>query len=276
MIKVNRYELQVQQFPDGTPKLDFNPNWCKDRLSNDLITIQWLYDNDAEFLQLAYIVGHLKNHGFTNIELDIPYIPNARFDRVKSDSEVFTLKHFANLINTLGFQKVTALDPHSYVSEALFNNFTARSPLPYIRQILRHYIRDEYNLVLFFPDEGAMKRYSGLAKELELPFVFGIKNRDWKTGHINGLKIEGEIDNIKDKDILIIDDICSRGGTFYHSAKALKELDVNDIYLYVSHCENTILQGDLISSGLIKQVFTTNSIYREQHPYLITVLKDLP
>ena len=65
--------------------------------------------------------------------------------------------------------------------------------------------------------------------------------------------------------ILIVDDISSRGGTFYHSAKKLKELGAKEIYLYVSHCENTILEGEVLSSGLIDRVFTTNSIFTKEH-----------
>lgn len=61
--------------------------------------------------------------------------------------------------------------------------------------------------------------------------------------------------------MLIIDDICSKGGTFYHSAKKLKELGANKIYLYVSHCENTIYAGELLKdNGLIEKIFTTDSI----------------
>ena len=70
---------------------------------------------------------------------------------------------------------------------------------------------------------------------------------------------------VNGKDVLIIDDICSRGGTFYHSAKALKEAGAKNIYLYVTHCENTILEGELLTSGLIEKVYTTNSIFTKEH-----------
>ena len=114
-----------------------------------------------------------------------------------------------------------------------------------------------------------MKRYSGLVNE---PYAFGIKKRNWETGTIEGLDVAGAVDLIKGKDILIVDDICSRGGTFLHSAKKLKELGANDIYLYVSHCENTILEGDLLNGDLIKKVYTTDSIFTKEHEK-IEVLK---
>lgn len=69
---------------------------------------------------------------------------------------------------------------------------------------------------------------------------------------------------ISGNNILIIDDISSRGGTFYHSAKKLKELGANKIYLYVSHCEETILDGEVFTSGLIEKVFTTDSIFTDK------------
>ena len=81
---------------------------------------------------------------------------------------------------------------------------------------------------------------------------------------IEGLELIGNIPS-ENYNVLIIDDICSRGGTFLHSAKKLKECGAWDIYLYVTHCENTILDGELINSGLIKKIFTTDSIYTSEN-----------
>ena len=99
----------------------------------------------------------------------------------------------------------------------------------------------------------------------ELPYAYGIKKRDWATGKIQGLEAAGCTEMIKGSNILIVDDICSRGGTFYHSAKKLKELGADKVYLYVSHCENTILEGEVLTSGLIERVFTTDSIFTATH-----------
>ena len=110
---------------------------------------------------------------------------------------------------------------------------------------------------MFYPDEGAGKRYSGM---IPLPYSFGIKKRDWATGQIKGLDAAGDTDSIKDKNILLVDDICSKGGTFYFSAKKLKELGAKNIYLYVTHCENTIFEGEILKGELFSRVFTTDSI----------------
>lgn len=264
MITLNYDIVKIDSFPDGTilmkcPKVPH----C---------TIRWTYENDREFLALIYLVKHLRSIGYSEIVLDMPYIPNARQDRVKTQWDVFTLKYFAELLNSLNIDYVRVLDPHSSVSEALINNLIIQTPEKYITKVLNKltfYGNTEKTPLMFYPDEGAMKRYSGM---VNLPYAFGIKKRNWETGKIEGLDVAGSVDQIAGKDILIVDDICSRGGTFYHSAKKLKELGANDIYLYVSHCENTILEGDLLDGDLIKKVYTTDSIFTKSHEK-IEVLK---
>ena len=262
MIKVCGQEVIVDHFPDGTQNIKmpeiYIPNACSD------ITITWLYESEEELLTLIYVKKWVDNRYYMDVQLEMPYIPNARMDRVKHQEEVFTLKYFANIINSLGFCLVSVLDPHSSVSEALIDNISIDSPKEFIDEVLRHINVDS----LFFPDEGAMKRYSSMAK---LPYTFGVKQRQWETGEILGLDIAGDIELIKDKDILIVDDICSRGGTFYFAAKKLKELGAKDIHLYVTHCENTVHDGELLKSDLIKRIWTTDSLKRTPHAKISTI-----
>ena len=255
MIKLNGQIVKQNNFPDGTLLMKCNP----DRYG--VSTITWQYESDSELFALYSLKKHLDYvvPGW-NDYLYIPYIPHARQDRVKTNEDIFTLKYFAEIINSLKFKKVYAIDPHSSVSEALINNIEVVSPKCFIEQALDRINTND--ILMFYPDEGAMKRYSGMVK---LPYTFGIKKRDWETGKILGLDVSGDVNSIAGKDILIIDDICSRGGTFYHSAKKLKELGANKIYLYITHCENTILEGELLTSGLIEKVYTTNSIFTKEH-----------
>lgn len=269
MIKIDGEVINTGSFPDGTALVKYSP------LPHQKVghaKLSWYYENDAEFLTMVYLVKHLRSHGVNDIYLYMPYIPNARQDRVKTSEDVFTLKYFAELLNSLEFARVEVLDPHSSVSEALINNLCIITPNQYIKETLERIAPYNYtksDILMFYPDEGAMKRYSGM---VDHPYVFGIKKRDWKTGIIEGLDVAGAVDQILDRDVLIVDDICSRGGTFLHSAKKLKELGANDIYLFVSHCENTILEGELLKGDLIKKVYTTDSIFTKSHEK-IEVLK---
>ena len=265
MIKCNEKIVNLNHFPDGTLLIkELAPE-------NEKVVLTWLYENNEEMVALYFLTNHLKSKGIKEIELNMPYIPNARQDRVKAKEDVFTLKYFAKMINSLGFAKVTVLDPHSYVSEALIDNICVKTPKENVEKVLNVITEGgKEDVLLFYPDEGAMKRYSAMCDK---PYVFGMKKRDWTTGEIQGLDVQGQTELIKGSKVLIVDDICSRGGTFYHSAKALKNLGAGEIYLYVSHCENSILEGDLLTSNLVEKVFTTNSIFTKQHEK-ITVMEE--
>ena len=255
MIRYNGKTVELNHFPDGTLLV-------KEVVaeSNEAV-LCWQFENNEEMVALYFLTKHLQAKGVERIVLELPYIPNARQDRVKKPEDVFTLKYFAEFINSLGFAVVVVLDPHSNVSEALIDRIRIRTPKEYAERVIEA-IGGAENLLLFFPDEGAMKRYSAM---FELPYVFGIKKRDWSTGEIKGLDVTGRTELIAGSKILIIDDICSRGGTFYHSAKALKELGAGEIYLYVSHCEKTILEGEIPNTDLIQKVYTTDSIFTGRH-----------
>lgn len=255
MIICNGKKIELNHFPDGTLLMkELAPDTEK-------VILTWLFESNEELVGLYFFTKHLQVKGIKDIELELPYIPNARQDRVKAPEDVFTLKYFAEMINSLGYSKVTVLDPHSYVSEALIDNIEIQSPKKYVERVLRE-ISQEKDVLLFYPDEGAMKRYSAM---FDCPYVFGIKKRDWTTGQIQGLEVSGQTELIKESTILIVDDICSRGGTFYHSAKALKELGAKQVYVYISHCENTILEGELLQGDLVEKVYTTNSIFTKSH-----------
>ena len=259
MISIDGEIINIGSFPDGTILVKHNPALYPDSYAQ----IVWKYENDREFLSLIYLVKHLRAHSVTYIDLYMPYIPNARQDRTKSSEDVFTLKYFAELLNSLKIDSITVLDPHSSVAEALIDNLHVVPATQYLlKTLVKLSAAGVKDLIAFYPDEGCMKMRSNL---INLPYAFGIKKRNWETGKIEGLDVAGAVDQIAGKDILIVDDICSRGGTFYHSAKKLKELGAKDIYLYVSHCENTILEGELLDGDLIKKVFTTDSIFTKSH-----------
>ena len=259
MIRIFDEEVKLDHFPDGT--LHLTPEVTEISWENNAIHISWYYENDGEMAALLFLTKHYQNLGY-DVSLYLPYVPNARMDRVKDDDDVFTLKYFAEFINFLKFRKVVILDPHSNVTAALIDRVKVIDPKQLIEKAIasiKQTTNDE--LTMFFPDEGAMKRYSDM---IGLPYAFGVKRRDWKTGKILGLEVPCDVDRIKGKTILIIDDICCKGGTFYHSAKKLKELGAGKIYLYVTHCESTVFRGELLHEDLIEKLYTTNSIFTKQ------------
>lgn len=255
MIKLNDQIVDVYHFPDGTLLLKEK---IADKYISSGVCIDWNFESNEELITLVYLTKHLRDNCVRNIWLKMPYIPNSRMDRVKHSRDVFTLKYFADIINSLNFNCVEVLDPHSPVSEALINNIIVNNGKCYIDKVLKN-LKD---VIIYYPDNGAYKKYSDFIK---LPSCYGVKNRDWETGEILGLDLITNGVDIKSKTILMVDDIISYGGSMYYGAKKLKELGCGDIYIYASHVENSILDGDLIKSGLFEKIFTTNSLFTGKH-----------
>lgn len=261
------FSPKVTSFPDKTMLIRV-PEINSDA---EEICISWKYENEAELLNLMYLSGNLKDrYPRIPMSLYMPYLPNARMDRVHSADEVFTLKYFCNAVNSMGFDKITVLDAHSNVGTALLDRCENLSPDRYIGMMLDDCGYDSDKDFIFFPDEGSCKRYSELPSVKNCKNIgFGIKKRDWATGRIDGLDIFGA--SPEGKRVFIIDDICAYGGTVYHSALKLKETGCTDINVFFTHCENSIAQGKLFDEGLLKGIYTTDSICTldtEEYPLL--------
>lgn len=257
MIAINKVIYKAEYFPDGTLRLR-----CE--VKEETVDLQWKFENNEEMLIIYFLTNHLRRVcKVKTINLFMPYIPNARMDRVKKDDEVFTLKYFTEFINGLKFNSVHIVDAHSSVSLALLNQVVTDDIMPTIEMLANQLLVNEKDIV-FFPDEGSCKRYS---ESIQKKCAFGIKKRDWRTGEIKGLDIN-QVTLEEGFNALIVDDICSFGGTFYYSSKKLKELGANKIWLYVTHCENNVLQGDLIKSGLIEKIYTTDSIFTKKNEFI--------
>ena len=265
MIKVDGEEVQFKKFNDGTLRLRYAP-----RPLVGVCVILWLYDSDEEMADLFFLVKHLREKSeFSRLILEMPYCPHARMDRCKENEECFTLKYFCEFINSLQFNQVRIYDPHSNVAPALLNNVRIEKPEREIQYLLRAYPE----ATLFFTDEGAQKRYKDIIGDTY--FSFGVKEREWSTQKINSLQVLGAKHMIAGHDIIIVDDIISRGSTLYLAAKQLKEMGCNNIYVWASHCENTVLEPHINGQSLmdipnlITKVYTTNSIYCSDHPNII-------
>ena len=287
MITINGIEIVRKTFPDGSLcLLDLNNSLL---CPNKNYEIVWLYEGDYEIFMLICIVKHLRSkmHNNASFNLTMPYVVNSRLDRTHSDNEVFTLKYFAEIINDLKFNKVVIVDPHSIVSEALIDNVCVLRPSNIISNVIDKMLclnEFEREVVIYFPDDGAYKRYKDMPCFKDLKCIYGKKERDWNTGKIlgieiydkNGSKLTNEIENC---DVLMVDDIISYGGTLAYSADKLKEMGAAHISAYATHVENSVLdeeKGTLLKrykDKIIDTVYTTNSIYHGNHPMVEVIHK---
>jgi len=248
-------------FGGGEQHIKFNN---EDLLDTFNATIWLHYAQDAEIWKLALIVDALRRSHPLTMRLNIPYFPAARQDRVCVDGEPLTVKVFADFINAMNFNRVTIFDPHSDVTAALLNKVKVVDNTKFVGAILgeMNALDGTGKTVLVSPDAGSNKKVANVAKYLnnisgqDICVVRADKLRNVATGQI--IETTVYADDLTGKECYIIDDICSKGGTFCALAKVLKAKGASKVYLVVSHYEGTANIQTLKDSG-IDLVFTTNS-----------------
>src|SRR6185437_13272266 len=187
-----------------------------------------------DLMELALVVDAVKRFFNQPIktQLYLPYMPYARQDRVCAKGEALSLRVAATFINSLEFDKVTVVDPHSDVTPALLNNCSV-TDIVEIFATRMHHFAPIGNTVLVSPDAGAIKKVLKLAQFLKLRMIQAEKIRNPMDGEITGMKVH--TDHLGLKPVLVVDDICDGGRTFTELAKELSHKTDGKLNLYVTH-----------------------------------------
>lgn len=250
--KLSSSSYSVMQFPSGEIQVTLDTAPHAARVYPVTITGSILSsDHVMELLLLVEAINHHWNT--SNINLVMPYCAYSHQDRRCNQGESFSLKVFANLINSCNFTKVVVWDNHSDVSTALINNCYNI----HVNQLLPDVSKYDY---FVSPDAGANKKVFSCSQICGIPMIRADKIRDVSNGKILDTQVFAIADQLKDKTVLIIDDICQGGRTFEELAKAIKAIEPScNIHLYVTHGFFNAGFNKLKEAGISK-FFTTASV----------------
>lgn len=178
-------------------------------------------------------------------DLEIKYCPYERMDR-EINNQMFSMKYFAEIISKFNFDTVYILDPHSGVCIEQFEKAGVNVQVLDLERYVNKVIEDFKPDYICYPDKGARTKYSKVLRDIEIPYFYGSKKRDLANqGRIMEYELVDAPD-LKDKKVLIIDDICCLGGTAYNAAVEMKRLGAKEVAFYISHCENGIFAGKIL------------------------------
>lgn len=232
-ILINNKPLECSKFPGGE---------CHVKINNAEISevtfVTALLNSSDELVSLLLAVNAIRAIRYnTKIHLTIPYFPYARQDRICHEGEAFSLKVITDLINALSCQSVTVYDPHSDITTSLLDNCHIISQDDIIMNSLLSQDIVHQSLALVAPDKGAKKKIDALAKRFALnnhsvEVFYARKARNARSGQVITMPF---YDDIREKNLIIIDDICDGGATFISLAQTLKDAGANKLYLYVTH-----------------------------------------
>lgn len=255
-IKSEDKEIEIQMFNFKTGESNIK---IVDVLGLKEVIVQLIFESNEDLISLMFVVDALKRNHVQHINLEMLYVPYSRQDRVFKTGNPLALKSFSDFINSLGFNKVFIIDPHSSVTSALLNNLEITSKLKMIEKIF-DFGHLHKNINLIAPDAGALKEVLNIGQKLNAISVYRAdKRRCEESGGILETVVFDKIDN--DSDILIIDDICDGGRTFIELAKAIRSQCENKIHLYVSH--GFFTYGVEVFDGLIDKIFCANLMNKQ-------------
>lgn len=268
LIDLNNSDIKykISKFPDGQQTVDLVIDYFGN-IDFDYVEIISRLNSFKDLEIIICATQALRNTGVKNISLYVPYFLGSRSDRKFNEGGVNYLKQvIAPIINSQKFDKVTTLDPHSDVLEAVIDNLEKINNFSLVKYALSSIDNKndaQERICLVSPDAGAFKKIFDVAKKFGISnIITANKVRDLKTGKI----LKTEIPTLElndDMQYVIIDDICDGGRTFIELSKVIKEQKPNSkIYLVVTH--------GIFSAGLkplnenFDGIFTTNS-YVDMH-----------
>lgn len=232
--------------------------------------------NSAEDLNLIKVaVACLRRLKVSYITLYIPYLLGARADRKFVEGGCsYLVDVISPDIRALGFDDVIVMDVHSEVSPGCIPNMKNISVLAELTNLAIQDIKSQGKTHCHFisPDSGASKRSFETCKDLVVAFTelvdfFDLiecsKHRDMISGKI--LETIIPVSDLNAEDSIMVDDICSKGGTFMGLSAKMAEKNSGDKYLVVTHFEGTADLNKLKAAG-IKKIYTTNSIGNFETP----------
>ena len=283
MIYLNGKKINFIDFPNKERRLDLPKEMVNLDFYNVVNNVYWKYNGDASIFELLLLDNAIHSYK-KNYNLYIGYMPYSRMDRTENEGTAFSLDIMTTLLtqNLWAISKVFILDPHSEVTLKQLNrkskqnldyNFAKEfeyldhwfdettQSYSFAKDVIDYTKLNIKNAWFVFPDKGAAKRYNAN----DYPNVIVCeKVRDFATGKIQTIKAHINKQTTTPDEhapLIIIDDLCSYGGTFVGAVKAIENdlgITSKNNWLIVTHAEEAMTQGNIPKT--FQKVFTTDSI----------------
>jgi len=247
ILKARTVDTISKRFPDNELYVRILDNIQ----GKDVIIVQTTYP-DSNIVELFLLQNAIEESGAKSITVVIPYYGYARQDTKFQDGEAISAKALANLIS-LNADKVITVDPHKeHILDFFSTSAYSCSAVP---EIAKYLDGKEIDMVLA-PDKGAVDRAKKASKIIGCDFDYMEKTR------IDGTTVEIKPKNLdaQNKNVAIIDDIISTGGTMAKSIKELKKQGAKKVFVACTHglfADNAIKK---LSTAGCDEIISTDTI----------------
>lgn len=245
-------QVKLGRFPDGEISLEI----MESVRGRDVIVLQTTaLDPDHYLMELLVMIDALKRASAKSIMAIIPYFGYCRQDRKDKPRVPITAKLVANLLETAGATRVLTIDLHAGQLQGFFDipvdNLHGRQPLA---EAFRKQHPEE--CIVVAPDVGSIKIARAYARNLGTDFAIVDKHRVSPT-EIGVVRLIGDV---KGKDVLLADDMCTTAGTLLSAAKACQEKGAKRIFAVITHGLFVSDSLEKIEKSPIEALYISNTI----------------
>ena len=243
--------LDITYFADG----EFVVSFEESIRGRDVFLVQSTFPNSDNLMELLLMIDAAKRASAKSINAVIPYFGWARQDRKDKPRVSIGAKLIADMLSAAGIDRLITMDLHADQEQGFFDVpvdhlYASTVVLPYIQSL------NLKNLCIASPDVGGSKRASAYAKYLDCPMVLCNKTRK-RANVVGDMQIIGDV---KDMDIILIDDMVDTAGTITKAASLMIENGARSVRAIASHCIMSNPADERIEASPIEEMLFTDSI----------------
>lgn len=256
-------KIYLSKFSDG----EFQPSFEETIRGDEIFLIQSTFAPSDNLMELLLIVDAAKRASAKKIIAIIPYFGFARQDRKDKPRVSIGAKLIADLLSTAGVDRIVTIDLHADQIQGFFNIpvdhlFGSTIFVPYLKSL------NIPDLVIASPDTGGTKRAAAYTKFLNSDLVICFKQRS-KPNVVGEMTIIGDV---KDKNVVLVDDIIDTAGTITKAADIMMKRGAKSIRAV---CTHPILSGNAyenINNSAISELIVSDTIPLKEKSEKIKVI----
>ena len=251
-------EMNIQHFADG----EFEVSFEESIRGCEVYLVQSTFPNTDTLMELLRMIDAAKRASAKSVIAVIPYFGWARQDRKDKPRVSIAAKLVSNLLQAAGVDRVITMDLHADQIQGFFDVpvdhlYASTVFIPYIQSL------NLKDLVIATPDVGGAKRANSYAKYLNVPLVLCHKQRA-KANVVATMTVIGDV---KDKNVILIDDMVDTAGTITKAADLMIQEGAKSVRALASHAIMSDPASERVQNcGLVEMIFTNSIPFNKNCP----------
>lgn len=244
-------KMNIQHFADG----EFEVSFEETVRGCEVYLVQSTFPSTDNLMELLLMIDAAKRASAYSVIAVIPYFGWARQDRKDKPRVSIAAKLVADLLSAAGVNRVITMDLHADQIQGFFDVpvdhlYASSVFIPYIESLKLD------NMVIATPDVGGAKRANSYAKYLNVPLVLCHKHRA-KANVVESMTVIGDV---KDKNVILIDDMVDTAGTITKAADLMMANGAKSVRALASHAIMSDPASERVDNCAMTEMIFTNSI----------------